>query len=121
MDCFKNVNPNIGNDFNRTFNGGWNVPKVGLAIGTSLTLWTTAINASIPIRLAYFAVPTLLDYFRISTDLRVEHRSLEFLDWVIGYRRACAFNERIKGSFQTEEVRIWSISESKTTSQRKLN
>ena len=102
MNIYRNINPCIGDDFNRAFNARLYVPKVGLAIGAGLTGWATLINSTIPTRLAFFAIPCFIDYLRISNDIRVEERSLEFLNWIVGYRRASAFNEKHRSLFQTE-------------------
>jgi hypothetical protein len=81
------------------------VPKLGLLAGGGLAAYTTVINSSIPVRLATFAIPVFLDYLRNTNDIRVEERSIEFLDWVLGYRKAMAINERNRALFQTEENR----------------
>jgi hypothetical protein len=45
------------------------------------------------------AVPICMDFFRIASDPLVQSRSGEFLDWVIGYRKAKAWAERYKPAF----------------------
>jgi len=49
-----------------------------------------------------FITPIVLDFFRRSSDCLVEAKSGEFLDWVIGYRKAKAWAERYHHSFHTE-------------------
>ena len=105
VNNFKHINPDIADDFNRVFNSRFHVPKLGLLVGGSLGIYTTAINSTIPVRLTLFAIPVFLDYLRNTNDVRVEEKSMEFLDWVLGYRKAMAINERNKKMFQTEENR----------------
>lgn len=91
MDLYKRIDPCIATHFNRTFNSGFNLPLVGLAIGGSLFAYSTYFAFSVPTRIALTLVPVTLDWLRTTRDARNEHHTLEFLDWVIGYRKAKCF------------------------------
>ena len=51
-----------------------------------------------------FTVPVVLDIFRNGSNLKTEENSLQFLDWVIAYRRARAFNEIHRDTFRNQKV-----------------
>lgn len=53
-----------------------------------------------------FTVPLVLDFFRIGSDSLVESKTSEFLDWVVGYRKARAWAERYRPIFHDEQVII---------------
>lgn len=69
VNHFKQINPNIADDFNRVFNGSWNIPKLGIAVGASLAGFTTIINSTLPFRCACLIIPVFIDYLRISNDV----------------------------------------------------
>lgn len=55
-------------------------------------------------RLVLVATPVIIDWVRISRDPINETKTLDFLNWVIGYRRARCFAELHKKDFSSEEV-----------------
>jgi hypothetical protein len=101
---YKNINPCIATDYNRTFDHNIPIPKLGLALGGGMFGFATIFNFTIPMRTMFLAVPILIDFFRISSDSLVEARTSEFLDWVIGYRKSKSFAERYRPIFHTDEV-----------------
>ena len=68
--------------------------------------YASLFNFTIPTRAMLFAVPLALDFFRLGSDCLVESRTSEFLDWVVGYRKAKAWAERYKPAFHDEQVTI---------------
>ena len=101
---YKNINPCIASDYNRTFNHNLPIPKLGLVAGFGLYAYAFVFNFSIPARSVFFAVPVVLDFIRLGSNALVESKSSEFLDWVVGYRKAKAWAERYRPVFHTEEV-----------------
>ena len=51
-----------------------------------------------------FAVPVVLDIFRNGKTIKTQENCVEFLDWVIAYRRARAFNEIHRDLFRNQQV-----------------
>ena len=77
------------------------LPVFGLGFGGALVAFGTFFNFSIPTRAYLFAVPLVFDIIRTSRDPTNEHNTLQFLDWVVGYRKSKCFNERNGKIFQT--------------------
>lgn len=102
IDLYKNINPNISSDFDRTFNHNLPIPKWGFVMGAGLFGYASLFNFSIPMRSVLFIAPIVIDVFRRSSDSLVESKSSEFLDWVLGYRKAKTWAERYHHSFNTE-------------------
>jgi hypothetical protein len=75
-------------------------------VGGGLFAYATVFNFTIPTRAVLLAVPLVLDFIRESPDSRVESKASEFLDWVIGYRKAKTWAERYRPAFNDEQVNI---------------
>ena len=67
---YKNINPFIKDDFNRTFNTSFYLPKLGLGIGGALFVFATLSNFSVPSRIALVGFPTFIDFIRTSRDVK---------------------------------------------------
>ena len=104
VDIYKNINPSISSDFNRTFNNNLHLPKLGLALGGGLFAYASLFNFTIPSRAMLLVAPVFIDYLRISSDPFVEAKSAEFLEWVIGYRKAKCLAEKNRHTFVDNEV-----------------
>lgn len=59
------------------------------------------------------ALPILTDFVRIARDPRNDQKCLEFLDWLIGYRKAKCLNEKWKPHFSSEEVKYLLMTDKK--------
>lgn len=94
LDLYKTIDPCIATHFNRTFGAGWNLPLLGAGVGGSFFAFSTYFNFSIPTRIVLSAVPVVIDWLRITRDPINEQHSLNFLNWVVGYRKAKCFIER---------------------------
>ena len=66
---YENINPFIRDDFNRTFNASFYLPKLGLGIGGALFVFATLSNFSVPSRIALVGLPTFIDFIRTSRDV----------------------------------------------------
>jgi hypothetical protein len=104
VDLYKNINPSVSSHFNRTFNNNWHLPKLGLALGGGLFAYASLFNFTIPTRTMLLVAPIVIDYLRISSDPLVEAKSAEFLDWVIGYRKAKCWAEKNRHTFVDNDV-----------------
>lgn len=85
---YKNINPCIATNFNRAFDARLRIPIIGSAIGGALLAYSSYFGFSIPTRVALTAVPIYINWLWDFSDPRDHHKSLEFLDWVVGYRKA---------------------------------
>jgi len=47
-------------------------------------------------------VPAVIDWLRVTRDPKNEQRSLDFLNWVVGYRQAKCFAEIHHKQFSSE-------------------
>lgn len=99
VDLYKAVDPCIATHFNRTFSSTWNLPSTGLALGGGLLAYSTYFNFSIPTRFVLTIVPVAIDWIWHTRDPINEQRSLDFLNWVVGYRKALCQAERRKTQF----------------------
>ncbi len=99
---YKNINPNITDDYTRTFKGKFNLPVWGLIGGTSLFAYGSYFNFSVPTRLVLFAVPIFVNYLWRISDVKNQQNTLDFLNWVIEYRKARCYIERAKTQFNNE-------------------
>ena len=52
------------------------------------------------------AIPIAIDWLRSTRDAKNEHHTLNFLNWVVGYRKSKCFAEVHKKEFSSEEVLI---------------
>ena len=68
--------------------------------------YTSYINCSIPARVVMTAMPIFIDWLRNTKDAKDEHKTLNFLNWVVGYRKAKCFAELHKKEFTSEEVTV---------------
>jgi len=75
VDLYKNINPCISSDFNKTFNNNWTVPKSGLVVGGGLFAYASLLNFTIPTRAMFLAAPIVLDFFRMSSNSLIECRT----------------------------------------------
>ena len=75
------------------------MPKLGIVTGGGLLAFSSYFNFSIPTRFVLTALPVFIDWIRITRDAKNEQHSLNFLNWVIGYRKAKCFAERHRGQF----------------------
>ena len=78
------------------------IPKLGLGVGGGLFAFTTVFNCTIPTRAVLTVLPIVIDYMRISSDAGNESRTADFLNWVVGYRKAKCFAERNRDMFVNE-------------------
>ena len=101
VDLYKNIDPEIATHYNRTFDTGFNLPKTGLGIGAFSFALSSYFNFSVGVRLVLLASPVFIDWIRISRDPINEKRSVDFLNWVIGYRKARCFAELHKKKFNS--------------------
>lgn len=104
VDLYKNIDPCIATHFNRTFNSSFNLPYAGLGLGGAFFAFSSYFNFSIPTRVVLTIVPVAIDWLRVTRDPKNEQHSLDFLNWVVGYRQAKCFAERHHKEFQSEEV-----------------
>ncbi len=101
LDHYKNIDPCIATHFNRTFNSSWNLPYAGLATSGGLFAFSSYFSFSIPTRIVLTAVPVLIDWLRITRDPINEQHTLDFLNWVVGYRKAKCFSELHRKEFES--------------------
>jgi hypothetical protein len=101
VDLYKSIDPCISTHFNRTFNSGWNLPFIGAGLGGAAFAFSTYFNFSIPTRFVISVVPVALDWLRMTRDPINEQHSLNFLNWVVGYRKAKCFVERHRKEFES--------------------
>ena len=102
MNLYKNIDPCIVTHFNRSFNSGWHLPSIGLAIGGALFAYSSYFAFTIPTRVVLTAVPIAVDWLRVLRDPKNEQHSLDFLNWVVGYRKAKCFVELHHKEFENE-------------------
>ena len=93
MDIYKTIDPCVATHFNRTFNSKFNLPLLGMGIGGALLAYSSYFNFSVPTRLMLTAMPIAIDWLRTTRDANNEQHSLNFLNWVVGYRKAKCFAE----------------------------
>ena len=105
VDLYKSIDPCISTHFNRTFSSGWNIPYAGVGFGGACFAFSTYFNFSIPTRIVLSAAPILIDWIRVTRDPINEQHSLNFLNWVVGYRKAKCFVERHRSEFSNPEVK----------------
>jgi hypothetical protein len=100
VDLYKNIDPCIATHFNRTFNAQFNIPYTGLGVGAAFFAYSTYFTFSVPTRIVLTAVPIAIDWLYRSTDVRNEQHSLDFLRWVVGYRKAKCWAESKRKEFE---------------------
>jgi hypothetical protein len=77
-----------------------------LLVGGGLFTYATVLNFTIPTRAVLLGIPLVLDFLRQTPDSLVESRTSEFLDWVIGYRKAKSWAERYRPLLNDEQVKF---------------
>ena len=102
VNIYKQIDPCIATHFNRTFKASFNIPFIGLGVGGSLFLYSSYFNFSIPSRVVLSVFPILIDWARTTRDAVNEQHSLDFLNWVVDYRKAKCFAELHHAEFQNE-------------------
>lgn len=104
VEIYEELNPCIRTHFARTFNVGSGLSTFGIISSASVFAFTSYCNFSIQARLMLTFIPFAFDLYRNSRNPWSEIKSSEFLDWVIGYRKAKSFAERYHNLFKTTEV-----------------
>lgn len=102
VNIYKQIDPCIATHFNRTFNASFNIPFIGLGVGGSLFLFASYFTFSIPTRVMLTALPVVVDWIRLARDAHNEKHTLDFLNWVVDYRKAKCFAEIHRSEFQSE-------------------
>jgi hypothetical protein len=75
-----------------------------LGLGGSFFAFSTYFNFSIPTRAVLSFVPIAIDWLRLTRDPINEQHTLNFLNWVVGYRKAKCFVEHHRKEFESPEV-----------------
>ena len=93
VNLYKQIDPCIATHFNRTFNSSINVPWLGLAVGGSFFAYSSYFAFTVPTRVVLAVVPIAVNWLWTTRDAKNEHHTLDFLNWVVGYRKAKCFAE----------------------------
>jgi len=75
---------------------------VGLGVGAGLFAYSSYFAFTIPTRIVLPLVPIVIDWLWRSSDVRNEQKSLDFLRWVVGYRKAKCWAEVKHKEFESE-------------------
>jgi hypothetical protein len=90
VNAYKPINHNITNDLDKTFSTNWYVPTTGIAIGLGLNVFAHLFNFQYSFRLGLFLLPVMAEYYIRYSDASSHIRSLQFLNWLVEYRKARA-------------------------------
>jgi hypothetical protein len=93
VDLYKNIDPCIATHYNKTFSGSFNIPYIGLGVGAGFFAYSSYFGFTVPTRIVLSVVPIAIDWLWRSSDARNEQKSLDFLRWVVGYRKAKCWAE----------------------------
>jgi len=85
---YKSINPNVAADLSKTFNSTWHMPWVGLGIGAGVFGVTHLFNFQYSLRTGLVLIPVLADMAWFWSGKGSYFRSVEFLDFLIEYRKA---------------------------------
>ena len=83
----------VSNDLIRVFNAKLDVPKKGLIIGLAVNVLAHLFNYPYSFRLMFLLAPAGGELFMHRINNKPYFRTLNFLDWVIQYRKSRAILE----------------------------
>jgi hypothetical protein len=83
----------VSKDLNRVFNAKLDVPKKGLILGIASNVIAALFNFPYSFRLMFFLVPATGELFLNRINNRPFFRTLNFLEFVLQYRKSRAILE----------------------------
>ena len=107
VETFKRINPDISDDLDKTFSSQTYIPKVGALTGLGLNVFAHAFNLQYSFRFGLLVLPIATEYCLRVLDTSAQHKSLEFLNWLVEYRRARARLEFDSFRFQEKQGQIF--------------
>ncbi len=90
VNTYKAINNDISDDLEKTFSTSWYIPKTGLVTGLGLNVFAHFFNFQYSFRFGLFLLPVMAEYFIRYSDAGSYNRSLQFLNWLVEYRKARA-------------------------------
>lgn len=104
---YQHINPSIECDLDKTFGAHWYIPKYGLGVGAGLFAVAHFFNIPYSFRAGLVLIPIAFDYIFRWNDVGAYHRSLQFLNWAVEYRKAIAQTEVDKKHFNVEGLKTY--------------
>ncbi|KAL4492525.1 hypothetical protein ABPG72_007638 [Tetrahymena utriculariae] len=94
VSSFTQINPDIANDLNLTFNAKLLWPIRGMAIGSGFFALAHLFNLPYSFRLGLFIIPTAVELAMTWGNKTSQFKSIEFMDYLLQYRVSKALLEK---------------------------